>query len=70
LRLQPFPTLTLELVEQHPALLAQQLEALVLIAQWLKAPFSELFGPARAPQCAYGGDEVDDAKGTKGEKWK
>jgi hypothetical protein len=41
LRLQPFPTLMLELVEQ-------QLEALVLIVQWLKAPFSELFGPARA----------------------
>jgi len=33
LRLQPLPTLTLELVEQHPALLAQQLEPLVLIAQ-------------------------------------
>jgi hypothetical protein len=34
LRLQPFPTLALELLrEEHPALLAQQLEPVVLIAQ-------------------------------------
>ena len=33
LRLQLFPTLALELVYQHPALLAQQVEPVVLIAQ-------------------------------------
>jgi hypothetical protein len=64
------PALALELFQEHPALFAQQLEPLVLIAQQLEAVLSELFGPACAPQGAQGGGEGGDAEGAEGEEGK
>jgi hypothetical protein len=56
LSLESLPTLEFQLLHQRPAFLAQQLEALVLVAQQLEPVLSQPFGAARTPQGSQGGN--------------